>query len=153
MPRPRVPADKRLRIAEACNFCRESKKRCSGSAPCTQCLRRGLENRCFITYAPRGSRARARREASKRAAASNTDLSTQEPSGLMGIANTISQHNVHAGDPDIVNEFRPLSPSDSRRDGEEGGSLSEHTEASASNPPRMLLNLRGERGKRCIREH
>ncbi|GAD92158.1 hypothetical protein NECHADRAFT_45955 [Paecilomyces variotii No. 5] len=104
-----------------------------------------MKDRCFITYAPRGSRKRAREEAPRRAATSDTRSSTQEPPGLIGPANTINQHNAHAGVPDIVNEFCPLSPSDSRRDGDEGGSLSGHTETSATNPPRMLLNLRGER--------
>ncbi|RSL59918.1 hypothetical protein CEP54_007035 [Fusarium duplospermum] len=43
-----------------------------------------------------------------------------------------------------VEVFQPLSPSDSRQeDGE--GSQSEQTDASSTNPPRMLLNSRGER--------
>ncbi|KAM5359830.1 hypothetical protein ACJZ2D_014172 [Fusarium nematophilum] len=140
MPRPKVPAHQRLRAAEACNLCREAKKRCSGSAPCSQCLRRGLEHQCFITYAPRGSRTRARAEAPARAA-SDANSWTQD-------APTVSPTKPSNAQtcPDVVNEFQPLSPSDSRQEEEEGASMSERTDASSTtNPSRMLLNLRGER--------
>lgn len=141
MPRPKVPAHQRQRAVEACNLCREAKKRCSGSAPCTQCLRRGLEHQCFITYAPRGSRARARAEASIRAS-DTTSWTRDEPTSPRRRA---SNHAVQQSDADTVEVFQPLSPSDSRQeDGE--GSQSEQTDASSTNPPRMLLNSRGERG-------
>jgi hypothetical protein len=133
MPRAIVPAHQRQRAAEACNLCRETKKRCSGSAPCTQCVRRGLDQQCFITYAPRGSRTRARAEAANRAAASNT---THRMS--------ISSHQSSQPNLDTDEGYRPLSPSHSQQDDEKDG----QTEASSTNPPRMLLNSRGERGKR-----
>ncbi|KAI6767700.1 hypothetical protein HG530_005709 [Fusarium avenaceum] len=130
MPRAIVPAHQRQRAAEACNLCRETKKRCSGSAPCTQCVRRGLDQQCFITYAPRGSRTRARAEAASRAAASST-------TDRMSISsNQSSQPNL-----DTNEGYRPLSPSHSQQDDEKDG----QTEASSTNPPRMLLNSRGER--------
>lgn len=142
MPRPKVPAHQRQRAVEACNLCREAKKRCSGSAPCTQCLRRGLEHQCFITYAPRGSRARARAEASIRAASDTNSWTRDEPTSPR---RRTSNHAVQQSDADTVEVFQPLSPSDSRQeDGE--GSQSEQTDASSTNPPRMLLNSRGERG-------
>ncbi|KAJ6441094.1 Fungal specific transcription factor [Purpureocillium lavendulum] len=47
----------RRRAAEACNVCRETKKKCSGSVPCTHCLRRGIAAQCAISFRPsRGSR-------------------------------------------------------------------------------------------------
>ncbi|KAF5256327.1 hypothetical protein FOXYS1_13201 [Fusarium oxysporum] len=128
MPRPIVPAHQRQRAAEACNLCRETKKRCSGSAPCTQCVRRGLESQCFITYAPRGSRTRARAEAAKAAAAES--VTTEQMSA--------SSHQ--SSQPMETDEgYRPLSPSHSQQDDEKD------SQTEASNPPRMLLNSRGER--------
>lgn len=56
MPRPRLLPSQRQRAAEACKFCRDSKKRCSGTAPCSHCLRRGIGGECYITPRPRRSR-------------------------------------------------------------------------------------------------
>ncbi|UNI17588.1 hypothetical protein JDV02_003920 [Purpureocillium takamizusanense] len=56
MPRPRLLPSQRRRTAEACNFCREAKKKCSGSVPCAHCLRRGIAGQCVISFRPRGSR-------------------------------------------------------------------------------------------------
>ncbi|KAF4454887.1 hypothetical protein F53441_2680 [Fusarium austroafricanum] len=132
MPRPIVPAHQRQRAAEACNLCRETKKRCSGSAPCTQCVRRGLEGQCFITYAPRGSRTRARAEAARAAAAAGVNSTTTEQ---------MSTSSVQSSQLNETDEgYRPLSPSHSQQDDEK-----DSQEASATNPPRMLLNSRGER--------
>ncbi|RGP80775.1 hypothetical protein FLONG3_1116 [Fusarium longipes] len=128
MPRPIVPAHQRQRAAEACNLCRETKKRCSGAAPCTQCVKRGLETQCYITYAPRGSRTRARAE---RAAAANSVAST-------GRTSSISAQSVQQNDTET---YRPLSPSHSQQDDDKES----QTDASSTNPPRMLLNSRGER--------
>ncbi|KAF4986736.1 hypothetical protein FGRMN_10701 [Fusarium graminum] len=131
MPRPIVPAHQRQRAAEACNLCRETKKRCSGSAPCTQCVRRGLDQQCFITYAPRGSRTRARAAASLQAAArSNTTART-----------SISSQQSVPSNLDTDEGYRPLSPSHSQQDDEKES----QTDGSSTNPPRMLLNSRGER--------
>lgn len=136
MPRPIVPAHQRQRAAEACNLCRETKKRCSGSAPCTQCVRRGLESQCFITYAPRGSRTRARAEAAKAAAAGS--VTTEQMSA--------SSHQ--SSQPMETDEgYRPLSPSHSQQDDEKD------SQTEASNPPRMLLNSRGERGMKACRNY
>ncbi|KAL6922921.1 hypothetical protein FSST1_000195 [Fusarium sambucinum] len=134
MPRPIVPAHQRQRAAEACNLCRETKKRCSGSAPCTQCVRRGLESQCFITYAPRGSRARARAERAATTAASNSVTSTGRTSS---VSNQSVQQNLETEE-----NYRPLSPSHSQQDDDRD---SQADASSATNPPRMLLNSRGER--------
>ncbi|EGR48297.1 uncharacterized protein TRIREDRAFT_62244 [Trichoderma reesei QM6a] len=57
MPRPKVHPSQRQRAAEACNFCRASKKRCSATVPCTACQRRGIGDSCHLTHRPRGFRA------------------------------------------------------------------------------------------------
>lgn len=133
MPRPIVPAHQRQRAAEACNLCRETKKRCSGSAPCTQCVRRGLESQCFITYAPRGSRTRARAE--RAAATVNSVTSTGRTSS---VSNQSVQQNLETEE-----NYRPLSPSHSQQEDDRDS----QADASSATNPRMLLNSRGERGK------
>jgi hypothetical protein len=86
-------------------------------------VRRGLQTQCFITYAPRGSRTRARAE---RAAA------TQR----MSISSNQSVQPMEE------ESYRPLTPSHSQQDEEKDG----QDTTSATNP-RMLLNSRGERGE------
>jgi hypothetical protein len=63
MPRPKVQDSQRRRAAEACPYCRATKKKCSGSSPCTQCQQRGMPEQCLITNLPRGFRPRVRRGA------------------------------------------------------------------------------------------
>ncbi|PWN44046.1 hypothetical protein IE81DRAFT_365245 [Ceraceosorus guamensis] len=43
----------RVRIAQACNFCRNHKRRCSGTLPCELCARRGRAKECaYETSSP-----------------------------------------------------------------------------------------------------
>ncbi|KAL5338271.1 hypothetical protein BJX70DRAFT_367136 [Aspergillus crustosus] len=46
MPRPKVLPANRLRAPEACLACRASKKRCSGTFPCSKCARNGRADTC-----------------------------------------------------------------------------------------------------------
>ncbi|KAL4863097.1 hypothetical protein BDV12DRAFT_31767 [Aspergillus spectabilis] len=46
MPRPKVLPANRLRAPEACLACRASKKRCSGTFPCSKCVRNGRADTC-----------------------------------------------------------------------------------------------------------
>ena len=46
MPRPKVDPSKRRRVAEACTYCRASKRRCSAVLPCTNCVERGRATYC-----------------------------------------------------------------------------------------------------------
>ncbi|KKK26343.1 hypothetical protein ARAM_004262 [Aspergillus rambellii] len=46
MPRPKVLPANRLRAPEACLACRASKKRCSGTFPCSKCVRTGRAATC-----------------------------------------------------------------------------------------------------------
>ena len=53
MTRPKLHPHNRKRVAEACNFCRASKKRCSGTVPCAICVRRGIAESCVLALRPR----------------------------------------------------------------------------------------------------
>lgn len=72
MPRPKVHPSQRRRAAEACNFCRASKKRCSATVPCTACQRRGIGASCYLTHQPRGSRTAPPQSGSSGAGASES---------------------------------------------------------------------------------
>lgn len=150
MLHPKVPAHQRQRVTEACNICRQNKKRCSGSAPCTQCQHRGLEPRCFMTYAPRGSRANARAEAAQRAAPTTTASSRSQdvPGRLLSPARELVNGSCQWSSVTGTNSFQPVSPSESRHgDDDDSRNTNSAVEASSTNnPARMLLNLRAERG-------
>lgn len=47
MGRPKVLPANRLRANTACTACRASKKRCSGSFPCTNCVHKGRARSCI----------------------------------------------------------------------------------------------------------
>ncbi|RMZ88591.1 hypothetical protein DV736_g4185, partial [Chaetothyriales sp. CBS 134916] len=49
MPRPKVTPENRIRGVQACTVCRASKKRCNGETPCSNCHRRGLDEKCTFT--------------------------------------------------------------------------------------------------------
>lgn len=169
MPRPKVHDSQRQRAAEACSFCRESKKKCSGKAPCTQCQRRGLEQECTITYLPRGYRSRHDHGAARAGRQSwgsipqvandttndNFLAGLQSPSNAMG-----SQTNDNAVEPGQNEPFRPLSPCESREENDDNryggpgsaatvrgnGNSAAKDSSQAELAPRMLLSSHGERG-------
>lgn len=160
MPRPKVHQSQRQRAAEACDYCREAKKRCSGSAPCTQCVQRGLSETCFITYLPRGTRTKSNIAKAKADFVKSRPPPQARPAANASAASQRSYGGESAGD----EGFYPLSPSDSRQGGHEAGSM--RNEASleplgtspntmspeeesrlAVNAPRMLRSNLGEPGK------
>lgn len=153
----------------ACSFCRESKKKCSGTAPCTQCLRRGLPHECHITYLPRGFRSRNKHNASAGANRQSWSAGSRAPATSAqetGGATLPSPSNVSGSLPDThmtatAGIIGPLSPSESRDDNDDnrsyqaGGSTVTATlgnyaaseDTSLTKPgPRMLLSSHGERG-------
>ncbi|KAH6609109.1 hypothetical protein Trco_002455 [Trichoderma cornu-damae] len=88
MPRPKVHPSQRQRAAEACNFCRASKKRCSATVPCTACLRRGIGASCYLTHRPRGSRKlppRTRTSVLEQAASSPSGGDNNLDSSIIGV--------------------------------------------------------------------
>lgn len=164
MPRAKVPDDRRQRAAEACSYCRETKKRCSGTVPCTHCQRRGLAGECAITYLPRGSRAK-QLAVEQRADLSHTSRRHRSTSaasmpGATGIPGTSFNSNMVTQ----PQAFEPLSPSVSRAsndyDGlfpanEAGASTTNATSTTreadvAAVSPRMLLSSHGEKGTQSL---
>ena len=191
MPRPKVHPSMRQRASEACNSCREAKKRCSGTAPCTHCLRRGTGDSCYISHRPRGHR--GHRQSLPEEPPSqilNQDVTTYSLPTFEGIRPVTSAERsslralqspvtsallgpqqaatpVNPTPPSRTNEFRPISPSDSRTTEADGSTARSHGRPSVSSTSRpvqewesepsllsvkpssrMLLNLRGERGTR-----
>ncbi|KAH8121759.1 hypothetical protein LI328DRAFT_157949 [Trichoderma asperelloides] len=168
MPRPKVHPSQRQRAAEACNFCRASKKRCSATVPCTACQRRGIGASCFLTHQPRGSRKkpppRSRASVSEQTRSSpdggDNTLEDESAWGRDGFANIVPPDWPEADsismNNDVDGDYQPPTPSDSRI------SIPEETiSGSTQQPPqlsvnsgspalgpeshaRMLLNLRGE---------
>ncbi|KAG8406526.1 hypothetical protein J3459_018689 [Metarhizium acridum] len=165
MPRPKVLPSQRRRAAEACNFCRDAKKKCSGTAPCSHCLRRGIGSQCIITLRSRGSRNQAASDGpilpsdtqphriGLEAQSDVLDIVTSgpgcTPSAQLPVLNVNGKGRRKGPD---ASSFRPPSPSDSRPsfEGSESPERRRHQASDASsasgNPhSRMLLNLRGER--------
>ncbi|KAM3516873.1 hypothetical protein NHJ13051_009498 [Beauveria bassiana] len=166
MPRPKVHPSQRKRAAEACNFCRMSKKKCSATVPCTACQRRGIGHTCYLTHSPRASRSTAHRvQASLGDGSPATDAlsagrraSGAETVWLPGDSARcwVPPEPVIPLDPDT---YQPISPSDSRAAATDTNNMESdtspllHTAQRESRAlgreshARMLLNLRGERGK------
>lgn len=162
MPRPKVHPSQRKRAAEACNFCRMSKKKCSATVPCTACQRRGIGHTCYLTNTSRSPGSVSRAEQSNGARPSRT-TSARRPGCRNESAWPLDAHpstwlpSTPAA-PLQQDGYQPISPSDSRtaatdtNGAETGLSPPENmaqSEAPALGPEshaRMLLNLRGERG-------
>lgn len=156
MPRPKVLPSQRQRAFEACGACRESKKRCSGTAPCTHCLRRGLGSSCLISNRPRAHR----RTMSGSAAAARSHLPTTT-SSQTSPSNTSPSRPPHPPPPPHAQtqvtvsslgaprrasspankdwstsrrlSFRPISPSESR-EAEPATSTSRSADGSSFRP-------------------
>ena len=172
MPRPKVHPSQRRRAAEACRFCREAKKKCSGTAPCIHCQRRGIGETCVISLRPRSSR-RSDIGPSHLTLPSETVGASDLPhvAGRRDTSSCIESSSYlstsrgrFANSRDAVqsNPSDPLglvSPLDSRlgnvsdvsvEKSDRRHRLSDASSVSGKPHARMLLNLRGERGKsRC----
>lgn len=146
MPRPRVQPRNRKRVIQACSTCRYSKKRCSGTAPCSECQKRGLSTTCVLPFHPQ--RSQKSRNAGQH--------SLQEPGSVSHFAApkafSSAMPNSDRGEPQasshgIWNAMDPATAS------------SYSTTTRLNKPPpsafpkpskrkgRMLLNARGERGE------
>ncbi|KAJ6023982.1 hypothetical protein N7540_004779 [Penicillium herquei] len=131
MGRPKVHPDNRLRANTACTKCRASKKRCSGTFPCTNCIRKGHARTCIpfkaiSDHSPNSQQDRTSRSALDEIAAwDGPDNSLQSP---------------------LDSQIRVTSPSDrliGRPPDAHAGSRS--PEATHRTHPRMLINLQGDR--------
>jgi hypothetical protein len=128
MARPKVLPANRLRANTACTACRSSKKRCSGSFPCTNCINKGRSRTCTpfksLNTSLRNRPAHASRpEASDRL--TWNDAETEAQSSLRSRTHEI---------------ITPRRESDTLETG------SRSPEATHQTHPRMLRNLQGERG-------
>lgn len=128
MGRPKVLPANRLRANTACTACRASKKRCSGSFPCSNCIHKGRARSCIPFKSIPDSPVRTRPSASVNVA-ENLDVNWEnlpaEPQTPL-----ISPHNDFA-DPQREHAL---------------GVGSRSPEATHRTHARMLLNLQGERG-------
>lgn len=124
MGRPKVLPANRLRANTACTACRASKKRCSGSFPCTNCIHKGRGRSCIpfksISNSPARPSTRSNIEQNTDWDAVSADLQTP----------LVSPHHVSA-DPPLEQTLAAGSRS---------------PEATHRTHPRMLRNLQGERG-------
>ncbi|KAM0715806.1 hypothetical protein Q7P37_008320 [Cladosporium fusiforme] len=166
MPRAKVLDSQRQRAAEACSYCRETKKRCTGTAPCSQCQRRGRSDECFITYLPRGFRSKEKHKAIEAGRQRNNSTSN------ISAASQRDAVNVRQAPPsDVIDlsrdaiatamdTFRPLSPTESREENDDSldcpdlgpsakeldnGQRATKDSALSALGPRMLLNCHGEK--------
>ncbi|KAH6672650.1 putative fungal-specific transcription factor [Plectosphaerella plurivora] len=151
MPRPKLLPSQRQRAAEACNLCREAKRRCSGTTPCAHCVRRGTASSCTMTFRPRGSRSTGAGSDGGSTGTRRIDASrTDDPA--RAAARPPGPRRREDGNDATPEMFRPISPSESRpeqdttpTDSQQTSSLPNQNLASMSPHPRMLLNRRGER--------
>lgn len=131
MGRPKVLPANRLRANTACTACRASKKRCSGSFPCTNCIHKGRSHTCIPFKSTSASESRSRRG------------STISRPPLESIPTAWSELNANPQSP-RSSQVQDASPSDRHIQGPlEVGSRS--PEATHRTHPRMLRNLQGER--------
>ncbi|KAJ5371496.1 uncharacterized protein N7496_007588 [Penicillium cataractarum] len=131
MGRPKVLPANRLRANTACTACRASKKRCSGSFPCTNCVSKGRGHTCIPFKSISNTDSRNRRE------------STISRQPLESIPTAWSEINANLQSP-RSSQIQDASPSDRLIERPlEAGSRS--PEATHRTHPRMLRNLQGER--------
>lgn len=130
MGRPKVHPANRLRANTACTACRASKKRCSGSFPCTNCIHKGRSGSCIPFKSMSDIRVRNRPLAAALPLATEANVTRTNPSD-------------HSRSP--FAQIHALSSVGDRFNGSLGtGSRS--PEATHHTNPRMLRNLHGERG-------
>jgi hypothetical protein len=128
MARPKVLPANRLRANTACTACRSSKKRCSGSFPCTNCVNKGRSRTC-TPFKSLDTDLRNRPVPASRPQVSNRPpWSETEPEAQSSLRS--QTHEV----------ITPRRESDTLEKG------SRSPEATHRTHSRMLRNLQGERG-------
>lgn len=140
MPRPKVHPSNRLRAFEACLFCRTSKKRCTGSFPCPNCIHRGRADSCVPSKKTGPSHQSRPSFTSPSSNAADLQTSAATPASRAQVTAGFSSHNeayplIHSSSPQPnVSARTPIEPGP--------GS----PEAQHRTHPRMLRSLQGERG-------
>ncbi|XHG04149.1 hypothetical protein AWENTII_007429 [Aspergillus wentii] len=139
MPRPKVHPSNRLRAFEACLFCRTSKKRCTGSFPCPNCIHRGRADSCVPSKKTGPSHQSRPSFTSPSSNAADLQTSAATPASRAQVTAGFSPHNeayppIHSSSPQPnVSARTPIEPGP--------GS----PEAQHRTHPRMLRSLQGER--------
>lgn len=135
MGRPKVLPANRLRANTACTACRASKKRCSGSFPCTNCIHKGRGHTCIPFKSISATESRSRRESTvSRQPIESIPTAWSELSANIQNIQSPRSSQIQDASPSDRHIQRPL----------EAGSRS--PEATHRTHPRMLRNLQGERG-------
>ncbi|KAJ5560528.1 hypothetical protein N7513_002927 [Penicillium frequentans] len=132
MGRPKVNPENRLRANTACTKCRASKKRCSGSFPCTNCIRKGHARSC-IPFKSNPESPSSHRDPTPRSRSRLDTIPTWDDSN--GPLETPVSPPNRAGSPSdrlLQRQQRPAAGSRS-------------PEATHRTHPRMLRNLQGDR--------
>lgn len=154
MPRPKVPLSQRQRAVGACNFCRSSKKRCSGTVPCAACVRRGRSDSCFLPHSHR----RPRDTTTATYPGSSPEIRRHITQDKQDSAQPVflSETNRMGGGSSQPEDHRPmqyLTP-EAHINADENSPQAQASETTPLEAPelqyeprsRMLRNLRGERG-------
>lgn len=156
MPRPKVPLSRRQRAVGACNFCRSSKKRCSGTVPCTACVRRGRSDSCFLPQ----SQHRPRDATSIISPGTSPDVrrpAARDERVTAESAFIPETHQTSSNAPSRPEDQQPMeSPNDQTHvDANESAPQDQASEQAPVGTPelhyeprsRMLRNLRGDQGE------
>ena len=128
MGRPKVHPANRLRANTACTTCRASKKRCSGSFPCTNCIRKGRGRTCIPFKSIPDTSPQSRPSPATQTAIEDIPAWS---SSSVNLHSPAASHTHDGADRQIERVI-------------ETGSRS--PEATHRTLPRMLRNLQGERG-------
>lgn len=168
MPRARVPKHLRQRTWEACNACRDAKRKCSGTTPCPACVQRGLAYSCTIRslrpyrkpVTPETTTAQAAAAGIQQADPapapriwSGTSMPSFTPRPLPEVSSPPRPYNRRrpshstsrvSGPSPIDLTTNSISPAESRTTGTDIGGP-----AAAQTSPRMLRSSTGEQRK-CI---
>ncbi|PLN74536.1 fungal-specific transcription factor domain-domain-containing protein [Aspergillus taichungensis] len=122
MPRAKVDPKHRQRADKACLACRSSKKRCSGTFPCTKCVRTGRADSCAASVQLRTP------------GLSSTRVRNATVTRDSDLHDAVAPPTLRCATPPLQSPIQPsVHP----------GSLS--PEAPHRTHPRMLRNLQGER--------
>lgn len=132
MGRPKVRPENRLRVNTACTACRASKKRCSGTFPCSNCIHKGRARSCIPFKSIRETSSQARLSPCSQQTAEHIPAWVDQGINVRGSGVSL----IHDYNNDRQLETGSRSP-----------------EAAHRTLPRMLRNLQGERGRRYYSSH
>ncbi len=143
MGRPKVADSDRRRASAACALCRSIKKKCSGTAPCSHCERRGNAASCVMLEP-------YRRQTSREAPLSSITKKPQRHAISTQASRILARSTRKHDAPEEI--CLPVTPARQCVASRRPHRTSEYSNAE-QNPlprPRMLMNLRGERGTESL---